>query len=83
MKREWTRGALALLVVASAVTYSWRLDQVSACLQGAEVQFGLHARSIARTGHDTNGRVLPVYFQMPDIGDDVWFHPFLVYWTAP
>jgi hypothetical protein len=32
MKREWTRGALALLVVASAVIYSWRLDQVPAYL---------------------------------------------------
>ncbi len=70
-----TIGAVALSAIG--------LDRVPAYLHDAEVQFALHARSIAVTGHDTNGRYLPMYFQMPDIGPSVWFHPFLVYWTAP
>src|SRR5262249_13166742 len=52
-------------------------------LYDAEVQFGLHARAIASTARDTNGRFLPVYFQMPAVGPNVWFHPFIVYWTVP
>jgi 4-amino-4-deoxy-L-arabinose transferase-like glycosyltransferase len=69
----------AVVVALSAIG----LDRVPAYLHDAEVQFALHAHSIAATGYDTNGRFLPVYFQMPDIGLGVWFHPFLVYWTAP
>ena len=45
--------------------------------------FGMHAHSIASTGHDLNGRLLPLYFQMRPIGDNVWFQPMLVYVTAP
>ena len=44
--------------------------------------FALHARAIAQSLHDTNGRFLPLYFQMPQIGENVWFHPALVYFTA-
>jgi 4-amino-4-deoxy-L-arabinose transferase-like glycosyltransferase len=74
---------LLALLLFSAVAYFYRLDRSPAYLQSAEVEFGLQARSIARSGHDINGRLLPLYFQMPDIGDDVWFHPVLVYWTTP
>jgi 4-amino-4-deoxy-L-arabinose transferase-like glycosyltransferase len=47
------------------------------------VLFALHAHSIATTLHDTNGRLLPLYFQMPQIGENVWFHPIIVYAMAP
>ena len=52
-------------------------------LHEAEVLFALHAQSIATTLHDTNGRLLPLYFQMPQIGENVWFHPMMVYALAP
>jgi hypothetical protein len=45
--------------------------------------FGLQAHSIATTAHDINGRLLPVYFQMPPLGDKTWWHPVLVYFTVP
>ena len=36
----------------------------------------LHAQSIAATLHDTNGRLLPLFFQMPEIGGErAWCHP--------
>lgn len=74
---------IALLVLTALALYAWQLDRVPANLHDAEVQFGLHARAIALTGHDATGHFMPVYFYMPAIGDNVWFHPVLVYWTAP
>ena len=73
---------LIALTGVTLVLYGTRLDLVPANLHDAEIQFGLHARALALTGHDANGRFLPVYLQMPQIGDNVWFHPFLAYWTA-
>ncbi len=74
---------IALLVLTALALYAWQLDRVPADLHDAEVQFGLHARAIALTGHDATGHFMPVYFYMAAIGDNVWFHPALVYWTAP
>ncbi len=72
-------------VVLSAVflTYIWRISDVPMYLHDAEVLFGLHIRSIAANLHDANGRFLPLYFQMTPIGTDTWFHPMLVYVSAP
>ena len=30
----------------------------------------------------TNGTFMPLYFHMPTIGANVWFHPMIVYLTA-
>jgi 4-amino-4-deoxy-L-arabinose transferase-like glycosyltransferase len=70
------------LVLGVFVLYSWRLSDTPVALHEAEVLFALHARAIAQTLHDANGRFLPLYFQMPQIGANVWFHPILVYFTA-
>jgi 4-amino-4-deoxy-L-arabinose transferase-like glycosyltransferase len=69
-------GAAALLL------YAARLEHTPAYLHDAEVLFGLQAHAIATTAHDLSGRLLPLYFQMRPIGDNVWFHPVIVYVTA-
>jgi 4-amino-4-deoxy-L-arabinose transferase-like glycosyltransferase len=69
---------LLLFLAASAI----RLDYSPIYMHDAEVQFALHARSIAATLHDAEGRLLPLYFHMPAVGENVWFHPMLVYFTA-
>ena len=74
---------LALLCAATFALYAWNLGRGPIYLYDAEVLFALHAHAIAATGHDTNGRLLPLYFQMPAIGENVWFHPAIVYFTAP
>lgn len=71
-----------LLLVAVCALYAIDLGRAPIYLHDAEVLFALHARSIATTAHDTNGRLLPLYFQMPSIGENVWFHPVIVYWMA-
>ena len=72
-----------LLLVAACALYAFNLGRAPIYLHDAEVLFALHAHSIATTAHDTNGRWLPLYFQMPSIGENVWFHPVIVYWMAP
>src|SRR3954471_13623538 len=74
--------ALALLAIGVTVLYSANLGHAPIYLHDAEVLFALHALSIARTLHDANGRLLPLYFQMSQIGGNVWFHPAIVYVTA-
>ena len=80
-----TRKALwsGLLLVAACALYTIDLGRAPIYLHDAEVLFALHAHSIVTTAHDTNGRLLPLYFQMPSIGENVWFHPVIVYWMAP
>jgi 4-amino-4-deoxy-L-arabinose transferase-like glycosyltransferase len=79
------RNALwsGLFLVTVCALYAIGLDRAPVYLHEIEVLFALHARSIATSAHDTNGRLLPLYFQMPPIGEDVWFHPVVVYWMAP
>src|SRR5262245_18598439 len=72
--------AIAAVLVASAVLYAWRLDRVPPFLSTDETAFALQAHAIATTAHDTNGRFLPLYFQ---VFEYVWFHPALVYAMAP
>ena len=77
------RAALAILATCVFVLYAANLGRAPVYLHEAEVLFALHAQSIATTLHDTNGRMLPLYFQMPQIGENVWFHPMMVYALAP
>jgi 4-amino-4-deoxy-L-arabinose transferase-like glycosyltransferase len=76
-------AALAALVAGVLVLYSANLGHAPIYLHEAEVLFALHAEAIATTWRDTNGRLLPLYFQMPQIGFNVWFHPMVVYAMVP
>jgi hypothetical protein len=73
---SWRAIALAAVVCTAALLYTARLDRVPSFLSTDETAFVLQARSIATTGRDTHGRLLPVYFQ---VFENVWFHPALVY----
>src|SRR5439155_16164920 len=66
-------------MLAAAVLYTVRLNGVPPSLSTDETAFALQAHAIATTAHDTNGRLLPLYFQMVE---NVWFHPALVYAMA-
>lgn len=75
--------AALLLAAITAALYVPALDHVPPYLHDAEVLFALHAHSIATTARDTNGRLLPVYLQMPEIGENVWFQPVIAYASVP
>ncbi|HJZ74774.1 MAG TPA: glycosyltransferase family 39 protein [Vicinamibacterales bacterium] len=81
MTKRYVR--LALVLAGAIVLYTVDLGRAPIYLHEAEVLFALHAQSIATTLHDTNGRLLPLYFQMPQIGANVWFHPMIVYAMVP
>src|SRR5262249_27640982 len=75
------RGAalVAVAAIGLAALYAWRLADAPIYLSHDEVLFALHAQAIAATGHDLNGRLLPLYFQ---ITSNYWAQPFVVYATA-
>src|SRR5262249_14165952 len=77
------KAALLVIVAAMLVLYAWRLDFSPPYLADDEVMFALQAQSIASTGRDLSGRIMPLYFQMGPLGETSWFHPVLVYFTAP
>jgi len=45
-----------------------------------EVNFALQAQSVAATGRDTNGRLLPLYFS--ETGFEAGRDPIVIYLTA-
>ena len=80
MRTPITVLCVALLVVAGAWLYATRLGEVPAYLMHDEAQGALQAQSIAATGRDLTGRLLPLYFTEPEFppGRD----PVLIYFTA-
>ena len=58
----------ARLVFAVIIVCSWKHGDTPVALHDAEVLFALHVKSIAHNLRDANGRLLPMYFQMPQIG---------------
>ena len=76
---RWVR--LAALLVIAALLYLPRLDRVPLHLGYDEIFFGLHAHALAETGHDANGRLLPLYLQaFPSA--NYWIQPAAPYLTA-
>jgi hypothetical protein len=80
MSRPVTLFAIAVLVIAGGRVYGTRLGEVPAYVMHDEAQGALQAQSIAATGRDLTGRLLPLYFTEPEFppGRD----PALVYFTA-
>jgi hypothetical protein len=72
--------SVALLAIAGGLLYLTRLGDVPAYVMHDEAQGALQAHSIATTGRDLSGRVLPLYFTEPEFppGRD----PALIYFSA-
>ena len=69
------------MIVAGAL-YLPRRD-IPSYLAPDEVFSALTAQSVAATGHDLNGRFLPLYFQLPDSFETrMWYQPIAVYAMA-
>ena len=78
--RTTTALIAATIVMAGALLYTTALDYVPPYLIHDEAQGALQAHSIATTGRDLSGRLLPLYFTEPEFppGRD----PALIYLTA-
>ena len=74
------KWALLTLLAAAAFLYAWKLDRSPVYLNSDEAMFSVQAHSIATSGRDERGRLLPLYFQM---NDNVWYQPAVVYAMAP
>ena len=73
---------LVLFALAVQVLYAVGLGHTPPHLHRDEVDIALQAHSISTTGRDLDGRLLPLYFRMHNLGPNVWFHPLIVYVTA-
>jgi 4-amino-4-deoxy-L-arabinose transferase-like glycosyltransferase len=82
MTERRAQVCLVLLALSVFGVYAFRLEHTPPHLHRDEMMFALQAQSIAATGHDLEGRLFPLYFEMRLIGERVWFHPILVYVTA-
>jgi 4-amino-4-deoxy-L-arabinose transferase-like glycosyltransferase len=80
--RVRSRAIIGAILLVTVALYSLWLGYSPIYMHDAEVLFALHARSIAATLRDSNGTFLPLYFHMPSIGANVWFHPMIVYFSA-
>src|SRR3954451_23222555 len=76
------KSRVVLLALTVLGMYAFRLEHTPPHLHRDEVMFALQAQSIASTGRDLAGRRLPLYFEMREMGEHVWFHPMVVYVTA-
>ena len=79
-----TAAALAVLVLATAAAYTFKLDSAPPYLAADETHFAAHASRLATDGTDLNGNRWPVFFRITDplAAVDrmhVWYQPFLFY----
>lgn len=62
----WRGVLLCVGLAASAAIYTYRLDSVPAFLTLDEAHFSVHAASIAATGRNLNGQILPPLISLDD-----------------
>ncbi len=73
---------LVLFALAVQVLYASGLGHTPPHLHRDEVEIALQSQSMASSGRDLDGRLFPLYFRMRHLGENVWFHPIIVYVTA-
>jgi 4-amino-4-deoxy-L-arabinose transferase-like glycosyltransferase len=74
---------LALFIAAVLVIYSAGLSHTPPHLHHDEVVISIQSHSLATTGRDFEGRLLPLYFHTPHVEQQAWYQPAIVYFTAP
>ena len=90
MTRALAGVAAALSLAAMLALYAHRLDEVPVYLGLDEFHFAVHAQSLATTGRDLNGSLLPLFISLEDpLGDHAvlawgttWYHPIGFYLIA-
>lgn len=80
MDRNWLRVVVLAAVVL--ILYGAGLEHTPPHLHHDEVLISLQAHSIATTARDFEGRLLPLYFHMPQVEERAWYQPAIVYFTA-
>ena len=73
-----------VLVGVTAVVYGWRLGDTPTYLSPDEAIIAVDAHSLATTGRDVHGTLLPLYFyiHVPKSERSGWFTPVIFYLSA-
>lgn len=79
MKKHWFWIIFASIVLVGAIVRLYGLDRYPVELLGDEVDVGYHAYSLATTGRDYTGQLLPTYIH----SFSEWRAPLLMYATMP
>src|SRR4029453_4355264 len=66
MPRAWTAVLLCAGLAASGALYTHRLDSVPPYLTPDGAPFAVHAASLAETGRNLNGQILPPLISLAD-----------------
>ena len=74
---------LVLFIAAVLILYSAGLAHTPPHLHHDEVVISLQSHSVATTGRDFEGRLLPLYFHTPHVEQQAWYQPAIVYFTVP
>lgn len=77
-KLHWTVALAGAALIASGALYTYGLDRVPAYLTLDEAHFSVHAASLARTGRNLNGQILPPLMSL----DDPEGEPFNLPWGS-
>ncbi|MFM8533261.1 MAG: ArnT family glycosyltransferase [Acidimicrobiia bacterium] len=79
-----TLFAVLVLAGVTASVYGYRLSDSPIYLSPDEVVIGLDAHTLASTGRDLRGRLLPVYFQIDEfrVKGTIWYQPAIMSLTA-
>ena len=73
---------VAVVAVAAFAVGARRLDEAPVYLTPDEVIISLDAHALSGNGRDLRGRLLPLYFQMSELSDLIWYQPIIMYSTA-
>lgn len=74
---------VSVAVAVACLLYLWRLHDTPIAIGGDEAFFANHGLSLAQTGKDRNGRLLPLVIQVdPDTDTNLWYQAMLVYLQA-
>ena len=81
------RVALITVVVLAGILYFHRLDDVPVYVSTDEAKFAVQAHSLATTGRDMRGNLLPIFVLivdplLPAERSVAWWQPVLFYATA-
>jgi hypothetical protein len=73
-----------LLLIVAAVAYTWRLGEMPTYLSPDEAMIAVDAHSVATTGRDLHGALMPLYFFIgdPKAERTSWFTPVIFYLSA-
>lgn len=87
LARARSHGLLIAVLATAALIYAWRLGDAPIAVSNDEAHFSAHGYTLATTGRDLSGVLLPLFIEMidplvPQAPGTAWWQPLLFYLTG-